>query len=84
MSRIGQPVIWRVADIADIWTFPEAPNGGQSAVEFDPGDGFGCRIETETPACAVPPRTLALRVAGIGLDGRIGPWLSIGPGSPYL
>jgi len=25
-----------------------------------------------------------LRVVGIGLDGRTGPWLSIGPGSPYL
>ncbi|WP_291195925.1 hypothetical protein [Hyphomonas sp.] len=84
MSRFGQLVIRRVAEIADIWTFPEAPNGGQYAVEFDLGDGFSCRIETETPACTVPPRTIALRVAGIRPDGRIGPWLSIGPGSPYL
>jgi hypothetical protein len=77
-------MILRVEKIADSWTFPEAPNGGRYAVEFDLGDGFHGRIETETPVCTVPPGTLALRVARIGLDGRTGPWLSIGPGSPYL
>ncbi len=30
------------------------------------------------------PGTLALCMAEIGLDVRTGPWLSIGPGSPYL
>jgi hypothetical protein len=74
----------RVEAIADSWTFPQAPNGGRYAVEFDLGAGFEGRIETESPACAVPAGTLALRVAGIGPDGRTGPWLSIGPGSPYL
>ncbi|MBA3068906.1 MAG: phage portal protein [Hyphomonas sp.] len=83
--RAGQASwIRRGRDIPDSWTFPEAPNGGRFAAEFDSGSGFAGRIETEEPACTVPPGTLALRVAEIGPDGRTGPWLSIGPGSPYL
>jgi hypothetical protein len=74
----------RGRDIADSWTFPEAPNAGRFAVEFDLGEGFAGPIETEAATCALPPGTLALRVAEIGPDGRTGPWLSIGPGSPYL
>jgi hypothetical protein len=74
----------RGRDVADSWTFPDAPNAGRFAAEFDLGAGFAGRTETETAACTVPPGMLALRVAGIGPDGRTGPWLSIGPGSPYL
>ncbi|MFN7180868.1 glycoside hydrolase TIM-barrel-like domain-containing protein, partial [Hyphomonas sp.] len=76
--------IRRGREIADSWSFPDAPNEGRFAAEFDTGGGFGGRIEVDVPACAVPPGTLALRVAEIGPDGRTGPWLSIGPGSPYL
>jgi hypothetical protein len=76
--------IRRGADIPDSWTFPDAPNTGRFAVEFDSGEGFGGRIETDSPTCAVPVGTLALRVAEIGPDGRTSPWLSIGAGSPYL
>jgi len=49
-------------------------------VEFDTGG----RIETNESGCAVPPGTEAVRIAEIGPDGRTGPWLSIGAGSPYL
>ena len=82
----GSEASWlrRGPEIADSWTFPEAPNGGRYAAEFDLGAGFEGRIETETPACTLPLGTLTLRVAEIGPDGRTGPWLSIGPGSPYL
>lgn len=83
--RAGQASwIRRGPEIADSWTFPDAPNTGRFAGEFDTGSGFGGRIETGAPVCAVPAGTLALRVAEIGPDGRTGPWLSIGPGSPYL
>jgi hypothetical protein len=83
--RAGQASwIRRGRDIPDSWTFPEAPNGGRFAAEFDSGSGFEGRIETVEPACTVPLGTVALRVAEIGPDGRTGPWLSIGPGSPYL
>ncbi|MEQ9507074.1 MAG: glycoside hydrolase/phage tail family protein [Hyphomonas sp.] len=83
--RAGQ-ASWlrRGRDIADSWTFPEAPNVGRFAVEFDLGAGFVGWIETSEAACDVPSGTLALRVAEIGPDGRTGEWLSIGPGSPYL
>ena len=74
----------RGRDIADSWTFPDAPNSGRFAAEFDSGAGFSGGIETGSASCAVPPGTIALRVAEIGPDGRRGPWLSIGPGSPYL
>jgi hypothetical protein len=74
----------RGRDIADSWTFPEAPNEGRFVAEFDSGAGFGGRIELDEPACAVPPGTISMRVAEKGPDGRTGPWLSIGPGSPYL
>jgi len=78
--------IWRRRgrDIADSWTFPEAPNTGRFAAEFDFGDGYEGRIETESPGCTLPEGTIRLRVAQIGPDGRTGPWLSFGPGSPYL
>jgi hypothetical protein len=76
--------IRRGREIADSWSFPEAPNEGRFAAEFDTGSGFEGRIEVEVPGCDVPPGTLALRVAEIGPDGRTGPWLSIGLGSPYL
>ncbi|MFN7164195.1 MAG: glycoside hydrolase/phage tail family protein, partial [Hyphomonas sp.] len=42
----------RGPEITDSWTFPEAPNGGRFAVEFDLGEGFAGRIETETADCA--------------------------------
>lgn len=74
----------RGRDIADSWTFPDAPNAGRFAVEFDSGDGYGGRVETDVPECVVPEGTIRLRVGEIGPDGRTGPWLSIGPGSPYL
>lgn len=74
----------RGRDIADSWTFPDAPNTGRFAAEFDFGDGYETRIETESSGCAVPEGTVRLRVAEVGPDGRTGPWLSIGPGSPYL
>ncbi|MBK8200048.1 MAG: glycoside hydrolase/phage tail family protein [Acidobacteria bacterium] len=76
--------IRRGSDVADSWTFPEALSDGRFALEFDFGSGFEGRVETPSAACAVPPGTLALRVAGLAPDGRTGPWLSIGPGSPYL
>lgn len=89
--REGRPAAERLArwirrgrEIADSWSFPEAPNEGRFAAEFDTGSGFGGRIEVDEPSCAVPPGTLAHRVAEIGPDGRTGPWLSIAPGSPYL
>ena len=44
----------RGPEIADSWTFPEAPNGGRYAVEFDLGDGFEGRIETEIPGLRRP------------------------------
>lgn len=72
----------RGPEVADSWTFPDAPNAGRFAAEFDLGSGFGGRIETDAASCAVPPGAIAVRVAGIGADGRTGPWLSIGAGSP--
>lgn len=74
----------RGADIPDSWAFPDDAAGGRFAAEFDFGSGFGSRLTTELPSCPVPEGTLALRVAEVGPDGRTGPWLSIGPGSPYL
>jgi hypothetical protein len=74
----------RGPDIPDSWTFPDAPNAGRFAVEFDAGSGFGGRVDVDEPGCSVPPGTVSMRVAGIGPDSRMGPWLSIGPGSPYL
>ncbi|WP_409894926.1 glycoside hydrolase/phage tail family protein [Hyphomonas sp.] len=83
--RAGQAVWVRCGrDVPDSWVFPEAPNEGRFAAEFDTGGGFGGRIEISAPTCVVPPGTRSLRVAEIGPDGRTGPWLSIGPGSPYL
>ena len=74
----------RGADIPDSWAFPDDSVDARFALEFDSGTGFGGRIETNLPTCPVPEGTQSLRVAEIGPDGRTGPWLSIGPGSPYL
>lgn len=72
----------RGLEVADSWTFPNAPNAGRFAAEFDLGSGFGGRIETDAASCPVPPGAVGVRVAEIGANGRTGPWLSIGAGSP--
>ncbi len=74
----------RGPDIADSWTFPEAPNIGRFVAEFDTGSGFGGALELDAATCSVPEGTTAMRVAEVGPDGRRGEWLSIEPGSPYL
>ena len=74
----------RGPEIADSWTFPEAPNIGRFVAEFDTGSGFGGALELDAATCSVPEGTTAMRVAEVGPDGRRGEWLSIGPGSPYL
>ncbi|WP_148205826.1 MULTISPECIES: hypothetical protein [Hyphomonas] len=54
------------------------------AVEADFGAGSGGRAVTAPGEAAWPEGALAVRVAEIGTDGRIGEWLSIPAGSPYL
>ncbi len=83
--RMGQASwIRRSRGVADSWSFPDAPNSGRFVAEFDLGAGFAGRIETSVPICVLPAGTVGVRVAEVSPDGRSGPWLSIGPGSPYL
>lgn len=84
LRRSGDPLQWtrRGADVAESWTFPEAANDGRFAVEVDEGSGFEGRFAVAVPEATLPGGATATRVAEIGADGRTGPWVSIGPGTP--
>lgn len=72
----------RGRDVAESWALPEAPNEGRFAVEADFGGGVTARNVVDGPETSVPAGAVAIRVAGIGPDGRTGGWLSIATGSP--
>jgi hypothetical protein len=84
LRRSGDQLQWtrRGADVAESWTFPEAANDGRFAVEVDDGSGFEGRFAVAVPEATLPGGATATRVAEIGADGRTGPWVSIGPGTP--
>ncbi|MBU2604380.1 MAG: hypothetical protein KKC43_00605 [Alphaproteobacteria bacterium] len=84
LRRSGDQLQWtrRGADVAESWTFPEAANDGRFAVEVDEGSGFEGRFAVAVPEATLPGGATATRVAEIGADGRTGPWVSIGPGTP--
>ena len=71
-------------DVPDQWDRPDPAAAVTYAVESDLGEGFGGRFETPATETPWPPGALAVRIAEIGTDGRIGEWLSIPAGSPYL
>ncbi|WP_373007826.1 hypothetical protein [Hyphomonas sp.] len=68
--------------MAESWTFPEAANDARFAVDVDEASGFGARFDVAVPEATLPGGATAARVAEIGADGRTGPWVSIGPGTP--
>ena len=74
----------RGRDVPDNWDLPDPARTVTYAVEADFGAGFGGRAETALAEAAWPAGALALRIAEIGTDGRIGEWLSIPAGSSYL
>ena len=74
----------RGRDVPDNWDLPDPPRGVTYAMEADFGAGFTGRTETAQTEAMWPPGALAVRIAEIGTDGRIGEWLSIPAGSPYL
>lgn len=74
----------RGADVPDQWDLPDPARAARYAVEADFGAGFGGRTETALAETDWPDGALAVRIAEIGTDGRIGEWLSIPAGSPYL
>ncbi|WP_340692167.1 hypothetical protein [Hyphomonas sp.] len=84
LRRSGDQLQWIRcgADVAESWTFPEAANEGRFAVEVDTGSGFGSRFDVAVSEAPLPGSATAARVAEIGTDGRTGPWVSIGPGTP--
>lgn len=88
-ARLAAPegaVRWarRGADVPDQWDLPDPAGAVSFAVEADFGAGFGGRVMTALSEAAWPEGAVAMRIAGIGTDGRIGEWLSIPAGSPYL
>lgn len=68
----------------DQWDVPDPAGAVSFAVEAYFGPGVGGRVVTALSEAAWPEGALAVRVAEIGTDGRIGEWLSIPAGSPYL
>jgi hypothetical protein len=84
LRRSGDQLQWtrRGAEVAGSWTFLEAANDGRFAVEVDEGSGFEGRFDVGVPEATLPGGATAARVAEIGADGRTGPWVSIGPGTP--
>ena len=72
----------RGADLPESWALPEGDNTGRFAVSFDMGSGFGDAAGVAEAAATIPSGAVAARVAEIGADGRIGPWVSIGLGTP--
>ncbi|OZB14437.1 MAG: hypothetical protein B7X53_13805 [Hyphomonas sp. 34-62-18] len=74
----------RGRDVPDNWDLPDPPRGVTYAMEADFGAGFTGQTETALTEAIWPPGALAVRIAEIGTDGRIGEWLSIPAGSPYL
>ena len=74
----------RGRDVPDNWDLPDPARAVTYAVEADFGAGFAAYAETALAEAAWPAGALALRVAEIGTDGRIGEWLSIPAGSSYL
>ena len=84
LRRSGDQLQWtrRGVNVAESWTFPEAANDGRFAVEVDTGSGFGARFDVAVPEATLPGGVNAARVAEIGADGRTGPWVSIGLGTP--
>lgn len=80
VSGGGWAVSWtrRGADIAQSWALPEAQNAGRFAIEVDMGAGFGGAFETLSADALIGPGALAVRVAEIGPDGRVGERVSLG------
>lgn len=74
----------RGRDVPDNWDMPDPARPVTYAMEADFGAGFGAQAETALTEAAWPPGALALRIAEIGTDGRIGEWLSIPASSSYL
>lgn len=74
----------RGRDVPDNWDLPDPPRTVTYAMEANFGAGFTGRTEIALPETIWPPGALAVRIAEIGTDGRIGEWLSIPAGSPYL
>lgn len=74
----------RGRDVPDNWDLPDPARAVTFAVEADFGAGFTPHAETALTEMAWPAGALALRIAEIGTDGRIGEWLSIPAGSSYL
>lgn len=74
----------RGADVSDQWDLPDPARAVSYAVEADFGAGFGGRVVTALQEAEWPEGALALRIAEVGTDGRIGEWLSIPAGSLYL
>ena len=74
----------RGRDVPDNWDLPDPARSVSYAVEADFGAGFGGRVVTPLNEAAWPAGAVAVRVAEIGTDGRIGEWLSIPAGSSYL
>jgi hypothetical protein len=70
--------------VPDQWDVPDPAGAVSFAVEADFGPGVGGRVVTALSEAAWPEGALAIRVAEIGTDGRVGEWLSIPAGSPYL
>lgn len=69
----------RGRDIADSWSYPEADNTGRFRVETSVGGFYGSPQTVDAPMADIPAGTLLARVAEIGADGRLGPWVTIRP-----
>ena len=74
----------RGRDVPDNWDLPDPARAATFTVEADFGAGFTPHAETALTEMVWPAGALALRIAEIGTDGRIGEWLSIPAGSSYL
>lgn len=72
------------AGYAGYWDLPDPARAATYAMEADFGAGFAERTETALTEAAWPAGAFTLRIAETGTDGRIGEWLSIPAGSPYL
>lgn len=74
----------RGRDVPDQWDLPDPVLPERYVIETDFGGGFSGRVETQVSEAVWPLGARALRIAEIGTDGRIGEWLLIPAGSPYL
>ena len=84
-ARLSAPPGWarwarRGRDVPDNWDLPDPARSVSFAVEADFGAGFGGRALTTLNEAAWPVGAVAVRIAEIGTDGRIGEWLSIPAG----